>query len=281
MKSLNTYICEGFFSNVNATPPDVSKWIKAYNETRVSKPIDMKYVDIDNYGNAVFHPKAMCGGSSTPGYLKLVIDDNNKDILMPNGALPLNISFSNEQWNFVGINIYDDGLDIKSMIGFPTKTNRLDIDYSYTPSKNPSPLHVDLSDWKVVKCKSIVLNGVIIDDIKYLPACEDLYINTYIFLAYNPDFDNMMNSLINKWNGWGKVSRLDLKFGDPKLISDKGLELVRKIDEFIKKKYPKLYSCKDYSNIEHIMEPPGRDLELLFDPTFYGVFTDLNDKRYK
>ena len=50
----------------------------------------------------------------------------------------------------------------------------------------------------------------------------------------------MMNSLINKWNGWGKVRRLDLKFGDPKLISDKGLELVRKIDEFIKKKYPKI-----------------------------------------
>ena len=281
MKSLNSYINEGFFSNVGAVAIDVSEWIKAYNETRTSKPIDMKYVDIDNYGNAVFHPKAMCGGSSTPGYLKLVIDDNNKDILMPNGALPPNISFSNEQWNSVGINIYDDGLDIKSMIGFPTKTNRLDIDYGYNPSRNPSPLHVDLSDWKAVKCESIVLNGVIIDDVKYLPACEDLYINTYIFLAYNPDFDNMMNSLINKWNGWGKVRRLDLKFGDPKLISDKGLELVRKIDEFIKKKYPKLYSCKDYSNIEYIMETPGRDLELLFDPAFYGVFTDLNDKRYK
>ena len=53
------------------------------------------------------------------------------------------------------------------------------------------------------------------------------------------------------------------------------------LEPFIKKKYPKLYSCKDYSNIEYIMETPGRDLELLFDPAFYGVFTDLNDKRYK
>ena len=45
----------------------------------------------------------------------------------------------------------------------------------------------------------------------------------------------------------------------------------------IKKKYPKLYSCRDYSNIEHIMETPDRNLELFFDPTFCGVFTDLND----
>lgn len=277
MKSLNSYINEGFFSNVGAAAIDVNKWIKAYNETRVSKPIDMKYVDIDNYGNAVFHPKAMCSGSSTPGYLKLVIDDNNKDILMPNGALPPNISFSSEQWNFVGISVYDDGFDIKSMIGFPIKTNRLDVDYNYTPGRKLPPLHVDLSDWKAVKCKSVILNGAIIDDIKYLPACEYLHINTHISLVYSPDFDNMMNSLINKWNGWRKVSTLDLNFGRSRLISNNGLELVRKIDEFIKKKYPKLYSCRDYSNIERIMETPDRNLELFFDPSFGGLFTDSND----
>lgn len=279
MKSLNSYINEGFFSNVGAVAIDVNKWIETYNKTRVSKPINMNYVDIDEYGNAVFHPKAMTSMSGVAGYLQIVNDDKNKDILMPNGALPPNISFSDEQWTRVQIDMYDNGFDVKSMIGFPTKLQYFGINYDYPPGKKCSPIHVNLSDWGVTKCKSVILNGAVIDDIKYLPICEKLSICAHISLVYKHDFDDMLNSLISKWNGWVILSELDLKFGSPRLISNKGLALVYKIDEFIKKKYPDLYACRDYNNIEHIIDTSGRLLTLGFAPSFRDVYIDINDMK--
>lgn len=279
MKSLNTYINEGFFSNVGAVAIDVNKWIEAYNKTRVSKPINMNYVDIDEYGNAVFHPKAMTSMSGVVGYLQIVNSIENKDILMPDGALPPNISFSDEQWSHVQIDMYNIGFDVKSMIGFPTKVQYFEVNYDYLPGKKCSPIHVNLSDWGATKCKSVILKGAVIDDVKYLPACRKLNIDTHISLVYNPAFDNMMSSLISKWNGWGILSELDLKFGSSRLISNNGLALVYKIDEFIKKKYPDLYACRDYSNIEHIIDVFGRFLTLGFAPSFRDVYTDINDLR--
>lgn len=282
MKSLNTYINEGFFNNVGAVPFDVNKWVEAYNKSRVSKPINMDYVDIDKYGNAVFHPKALISPGGVVGYLHIVVDDKNKDILIPNGALPPNISFSNEnneKWTSVQISIYEDTIDVKSMVGFPTKMRHFEICYAYPLSRKCHPIHANLSDWGATKCTSINLKGVVIDDVKYLPVCEKLNIDTHISLVYNPAFDNMMSSLISKWNGWREVRRLDLDFGSSRLISDKGLDLVHKIDEFIKNKYPDMYACRDYSNIEHLMNTPGRNLDMAFDPLFRNTYIDINDLR--
>ena len=252
MKSLNTYICEGFFGNVGAVP-DVDSWIKAYNDSNDLFNIDTDYVDIDKYGRATIHPKAMYGRLAKPGYIDLRINDQNKDILFPDGALPPYITFSKEKWDDVEIlNACNTGdLNITSMRGFPTKFSSLKI------STPPSNRTVIMSNWmKKGVCKSLAFISIAPIDVDNLPKTQSLTMYFYAGSTAETKSDNLNNALtglMKKWDGWKYLKEFKISIGNKANLTDENKKVLFEMDSFIKENYPEMYKHRSYRLIDNLL----------------------------
>ena len=249
MKSLNSYINEGFFSNVGATLPGAKEWWEMY-EIYGGAIADLN-LNIDDNGILTIDPKKI------HRVISFELSQKTKDVLMPGGSLNPNIIFKTGVWDRIDL-WTSDNVDEISLDRFPKKikdTIRIYNSYWADITK------VRMSDWMADgRCKRMELENVIPADPENLPEMDELEIrfNSERMQSCLVEFKKILPSLLHEWEYWGSLKSLIISFYKSKNTSRELKEIFTDIDTFVKNNYPKLYNRKAY-DLDVLMNNPKGD----------------------
>lgn len=268
MKSLYTYINEGFFNNVGATLPGAKEWIEAYkNEGGILNCSQYSQIKIDKDNRAVIKSISM------RRFLNLAIRDNSAArLLLPDGELPPKISLDPKGWERICLHLYKKcNLDEISLKGFPKNIKDiLELDGGW----GESPFKVRMTDdMKNGYCEFLSMINMIPVDPENIPYTSQLA----ICIPGNPtniqEFKNALPGLMIKWGGWGELENFSISLFGVNKLTDDIKNIVINIDNFIKTNYPDLYKFKSYNDdtIFNIIKTPTNkgNLQLRFSKTMY------------
>ena len=247
MKSLYTYINEGFFKNVGATPPGAKDWWEAYEV--YDGAIANSNIKIDDDGSLTIDQKKIYH------VVNLEINSENKDILIPGGCLHPKINFEKGFWDRIDLWITSNVGEI-SLERFPKKLK--DTLRVYT-SQNCDIAKIRMSDWMADgRCRYMKLENTIPVDPENLPKIDELEI---CFTSESPqsglEFKKILPSLLHKWEYWGSLKSLIISFYKSKNMSQELKKIFMDIDTFIKNNYPNLYKRKTYDLDNLVNNPKG------------------------